>query len=101
MRERPAGHLPETDRPARPEQQTADERTVHHSVWKSPSHGRVILDGALPTRPAGSETENVVFQAGALANEGAAEEVLTVWRAEGRSEPMAVNFVPLYRSVQE
>jgi hypothetical protein len=47
------------------------------------------------------ETENVVFQAGALANEGAAEEVLTVWRAEGRSEPMAVNFVPLYRSVQE
>jgi hypothetical protein len=32
MRERPAGHLPETDRPARLKQQTADDR-----IW--PFHG--------------------------------------------------------------
>lgn len=43
----------------------------------------------------------VVYQAGAFTTEAEAQKVLDIWRAEGRTEPMAINLVTLYRNVEE
>jgi hypothetical protein len=45
--------------------------------------------------------EGVFSQAGAFHTEAEAEAVLTIWRAEGRTEEMAINLVPVYSSVDE
>lgn len=47
------------------------------------------------------ESDNVVYQAGAFTSAEQAQQVLAVWRSEGRIEPMAVNSVVLYGSVDE
>jgi hypothetical protein len=44
--------------------------------------------------------DGIVYQAGAFRSEADAQAVLEVWRAEGRTEPMAVNGVPRFGSVQ-
>lgn len=46
-------------------------------------------------------TDNVVYQGGAFSSDEEAQAVLAVWRSEGRTEPMAVNIVAVYRSVEE
>ena len=47
------------------------------------------------------ETEDgIIYQAGAFRVEAEAHAVLAIWRAEGRSEPMAINVVPVYDSAE-
>ena len=45
--------------------------------------------------------DGVIYQAGAFRTEADAQAVLAVWRAEGRTEQMAVNLVPVYSSVEQ
>lgn len=47
-----------------------------------------------------SEEGNVDYQAGAFTSEQEAEKVLEIRRAEGRTEEMAINIVPLYESAE-
>uniref|UniRef100_UPI00331C8F45 hypothetical protein n=1 Tax=Micromonospora sp. NPDC126480 TaxID=3155312 RepID=UPI00331C8F45 len=47
------------------------------------------------------DEEGIVYQAGAFTTEAEAQKVLDTWRVEGRTEPMSINLVPLYRVVEE
>ena len=48
-----------------------------------------------------STSDQVIFEAAAFMTETEAQRVLDVWRAEGRTEPMAVNIIPLYETSDE
>lgn len=43
---------------------------------------------------------NIFYQAGLFPNETEAEKVLEIWRAEGRTEEMAINIVPVYETAE-
>lgn len=45
-----------------------------------------------------ADSDQIIHEAGAFASEVEAEKVLAIWRAEGRTEPMAVNIVPFHDS---
>lgn len=45
--------------------------------------------------------EGVVYQAGVFETGAEAQEVLEIWRSEGRTDEMAVNVVQVFRSVDE
>jgi hypothetical protein len=47
------------------------------------------------------DEDGLVYQAGAFPSEAEAQKVLDIWRAEGRREPMAVNVVAVYQSVED
>jgi hypothetical protein len=44
---------------------------------------------------------NISYQAGAFPNEQEAQKVLDIWRAEGRTEEMAINIVHIYETAEE
>lgn len=44
---------------------------------------------------------NIFYQAGLFSNEAEARKVLEIWRAEGRTEEMAINLVPVYETADE
>lgn len=44
---------------------------------------------------------NVSYQAGVFPTQAEAEKVLAIWRSEGRTEEMAVNFVQVYDTADE
>ncbi|MFI7212769.1 hypothetical protein [Micromonospora maritima] len=48
-----------------------------------------------------NDQDGIVYQAGAFTTEVEAQKVLDIWRAEGRTEPMAINLVPVYRSAED
>ncbi len=62
----------------------------------SPKEPRVLYEPVLL-----SEAGDIDFQAGAFADEREAERVLDMWRAEGRTEEMAINLVPVYDTAEE
>jgi len=45
--------------------------------------------------------DGIVYQAGAFPTEAEAHQVLDVWTAEGRREPMHINVVPVYGKTEE
>ncbi|MET8835996.1 hypothetical protein ABZV78_19035 [Micromonospora sp. NPDC004540] len=47
------------------------------------------------------DEDGIVYQAGAFTTEAEAQKVLDIWQAEGRTEPMAINLVPVYRSAED
>ncbi|MFF4122898.1 hypothetical protein ACIBI0_02365 [Microbispora rosea] len=47
------------------------------------------------------DEDGIVYQAGAFTTEAEAQKVLDVWRAEGRTEPMVINLVPVYQSAED
>jgi hypothetical protein len=47
------------------------------------------------------ECMDVEYQGGAFETWDEAQAVLDIWRAEGCTQEMAVNAVPLFRSVEE
>jgi hypothetical protein len=57
-----------------------------HLVWVP-----VLLD----------EDGRIFHEAGGFPEESMAQDVLTVWTAEGRTESMGVNIIPLYESVEQ
>ena len=44
---------------------------------------------------------NIFYQAGLFHNETEAQKVLEIWRAEGRTEEMAINLVAVYETAEE
>ena len=44
---------------------------------------------------------NIFYQAGAFPSEAEAQKALDIWRAEGRSEEMAINIVAVYDTAEE
>jgi hypothetical protein len=48
-----------------------------------------------------SDEDGIIYQAGAFATEAEAQEVLDILQREGRSEPMAINVVGVYDSVDQ
>lgn len=48
-----------------------------------------------------NETESIQYQAGAFPTEELAQQVLDVWRREGRKDQMAINVVTYYTTVEE
>ena len=45
--------------------------------------------------------DNIFYQAGAFPKEQEAQKVLDIWRAEGRTEEMAINIVSIYETAEE
>jgi hypothetical protein len=48
-----------------------------------------------------NDTESIQYQAGAFPTEEMAQQVLDVWRQEGRTDKMAINAITYYRTVEE
>jgi hypothetical protein len=48
-----------------------------------------------------NDTESIQHQAGAFPTEEMAQQVLDVWRQEGRTDKMAINAITYYRTVEE
>jgi hypothetical protein len=48
-----------------------------------------------------TDQEGIFYQAGAFLTESDAQAVLDVWQAEGRTEPMAINVVPVFANVDD
>ena len=57
------------------------------------SHRRAVLIN--------EECLDVAYQGGAFETWDEAQAVLDIWRSEGCTQEMAVNAVPLFRSVEE
>lgn len=47
------------------------------------------------------DDDHSIHQGGGFDTEAEAQEVLDIWRSEGRREPMAINSFPFYGSVDE
>jgi hypothetical protein len=48
-----------------------------------------------------NDTESIQHQAGAFPTEEMAQQVLDIWRREGRTDKMAINAITYYRTVEE
>jgi len=47
------------------------------------------------------DDEGIFYQAGAFHTEREAQQVLDIWRDEGRTEEMAINLVTVYESAEQ
>jgi hypothetical protein len=48
-----------------------------------------------------NDSESIQYQAGAFPTEEMAQQVLDIWRREGRTDKMAINAITYYRTVEE
>jgi hypothetical protein len=48
-----------------------------------------------------NDSESIQYQAGAFPTEEMAQQVLDIWRREGRTDKMAINAITYYRTVEQ
>jgi hypothetical protein len=72
-------------------------RSPQQSVEVLPAMGHTVL--YCPCLLDQSE-EGIIYEGGAFREEALAQSVIDRWKGEGRTEPMSVNIIPLYESLE-